>query len=419
MNVTGKNLAKYAIMAFPLSFAGMPIYIYAPDFYSATLGVSLASIGTVLLFLRIIDAIQDPLIGYLSDKFSNYSKLIFLIGTISLGLGFYMLFNPLDNNYKVIWFAFSVLLATTGFSIVTINLNALGGIWSDNYNDKTKISATREAFSLIGLMLAAALPTYLTKDFGEVKGFHYYSIIMLAILFVSFVIFKFLWLNNFDKRNNTEFDISFKNIFKPIKANKSFFIVYFFSVFASSIPAILIVFFVRDKLKLEESLGIFLISYFIAAAASMPVWHKISKAKSKLFAWQSSMILAIITFIWAFFLNEKEFYQYLIICITSGFAFGAELSLPPSILADKVQKNSVTSEYSVLTFLLKSGLAIAAGSILPILEEIGYQPGNSNPENILNYLSFFYALLPCALKAIAVTLLIFSYKEITNQNKTS
>lgn len=419
MNVNTKNLINYAIMAFPLSFAGMPIYIYAPDFYSATLGVSLASIGTVLLFLRIIDAVQDPLIGYLSDKFSSYSKITFSIGTISLGLGFYMLFNPPENDFKVIWFAFSVLLATTGFSILTINLNALGGIWSDNYNDKTKISATREAFSLIGLMLAAALPTYLTTDFGEIQGFQYYSIIMLAILFASFVIFKFFWLNNFDRRDNTEFDTSFSNIFKPIKANKSFFIVYFFSVFASSIPAILIVFFVRDRLKLEDSLGIFLISYFLAAASSMPIWHKISKSKSKLFAWQASMLLAIITFIWAFFLNEKAFYQYLVICITSGIAFGAELSLPPSILADKVQKNSVTSEYSVLTFLLKSGLAIAAGSILPILENIGYQPGESNPSNILTYLSFCYALLPCVLKALAVILLIIFYKEIAKQNKSS
>ena len=65
------NLFGYSILAFPIAFAGIPIYIHAPDFYSATLGVSLATLGVTLLVLRIIDALQDPLIGYLSDKYSH------------------------------------------------------------------------------------------------------------------------------------------------------------------------------------------------------------------------------------------------------------------------------------------------------------------------------------------------------------
>lgn len=66
--IPAKALLTYGALAFPLSFAGLPIYLHAPDFYAVTLAQPLASLGLVLLALRLIDAFQDPLIGSLSDR---------------------------------------------------------------------------------------------------------------------------------------------------------------------------------------------------------------------------------------------------------------------------------------------------------------------------------------------------------------
>ncbi|HMY40567.1 MAG TPA: MFS transporter, partial [Marinagarivorans sp.] len=60
---------RHGLLALPLTFAGLPIYIHAPDYYAVELGIPLATIGFLLLVLRIIDAVQDPLIGALSDRF--------------------------------------------------------------------------------------------------------------------------------------------------------------------------------------------------------------------------------------------------------------------------------------------------------------------------------------------------------------
>lgn len=119
--VNKKNLFGYSIMAFPLAFAGIPLYIHAPDFYSATLGLPLATIGAILLVLRLFDAFQDPIIGYFSDKYNYRRKQIVLLGIIFLGLGFYVVFNPLESF--ILSFVFGVFFATTGFSIISINLN--------------------------------------------------------------------------------------------------------------------------------------------------------------------------------------------------------------------------------------------------------------------------------------------------------
>ena len=47
------------------------------------------------------------------------------------------------------------------------------------------------------------------------------------------------------------------------------------------------------------------------------------------------------------------------------------------------------------------GLALAAFTVLPLLEQSGFIPGQSNSREALSTLTFAYVALPCALKLIA------------------
>ncbi len=396
-NLKTYSIIFYAIMAFPLAFAGVPLYIHAPDFYEGNFNISLATLGVSLLFLRIIDAVQDPLIGYISDKYYSKRKAIFITGIFLLAAGFYALFNPSEVN-TIVWFCASVFIATTGYSIISINLNALGGVWSADKNEKTRISSFREFFGLAGLILAAALPSILLSDNSSLKAFSVYSIIMVAVLLVSSLIFIRLWLSKTDLGNQHSEKISFTKFKTSISEKKKFFLVYFISMLASSIPAVLIIFYVRDVIGHEQHLGLFLVAYFLAGAVYMPIWNYLSKRFGKLNSWLVSMMLAVATFIWAYFLGNNDFYPYLIVCILSGLAFGAELSLPPSILADKVNNTTYTTDYSVLAFLSKAALALATGFALPLLEYTGN-------------LNFLYALLPCLIKLVSIFILISFLKK--------
>jgi GPH family glycoside/pentoside/hexuronide:cation symporter len=60
---SGARLPSYSLFAALLAAAGLPIYIHAPKFYVDEFGVSLAALGTVLFGLRLIDVVQDPLLG--------------------------------------------------------------------------------------------------------------------------------------------------------------------------------------------------------------------------------------------------------------------------------------------------------------------------------------------------------------------
>ena len=66
-------LPGYALFAAMLASAGLPIYIHAPKFYVDEYGVSLVGLGGALFLLRLIDFVQDPLLGWLSDRLRKHS----------------------------------------------------------------------------------------------------------------------------------------------------------------------------------------------------------------------------------------------------------------------------------------------------------------------------------------------------------
>ena len=69
MQISNKNLISYSLLAFCLSFMGLPLYIYLPNYYADNFGVTLQNIAIILFVTRLIDAVQDPIFGIFSDKY--------------------------------------------------------------------------------------------------------------------------------------------------------------------------------------------------------------------------------------------------------------------------------------------------------------------------------------------------------------
>jgi Na+/melibiose symporter-like transporter len=187
-----------------------------------------------------------------------------------------------------------------------------------------------------------------------------------------------------------------------------------FSVFtvngiAAAIPATLFLFFANDRLALPQYAGLFLVLYFIAGAISMPVWAAAARRHGERRAWLASMALAIATFVWAYTLTSGAAVAYSAICILSGFALGADLALPPALLAAVIGDakhigKHEGSYFGIWNWATKMNLALAAGISLPLLEVLGYKTGTTDAQG-LHALAIAYALLPCILKTLAAILL--------------
>ena len=244
-NLSVSNLLCYGVLALPLAFAGMPLYIHAPDFYAVQYQVPLATLGIILLLMRAFDAIQDPLIGVLSDRYASKRFAIMAVGICLFGISFYMLFHP-QQERVVAWFAVSMVLATTAFSIISINLYSLGAILSKDTHEKTRIVSYREVFGLIGLILASILPTLLQNNAEPKTAFHQLSMVFIMVLAITSIIF--LW--GAPKHTSSLKKEKHSNGFlKSLsKTHLMFFVIYGLSLLASAIPAVLVIFFIRDAL---------------------------------------------------------------------------------------------------------------------------------------------------------------------------
>lgn len=172
---------------------------------------------------------------------------------------------------------------------------------------------------------------------------------------------------------------------------------------AAALPATLFLFFVADVLQAESYSGALLALYFVAGAASLPLWVSLAARLGRVAAWLLAMLLAMLAFAGAGLLGAGDLGWFAAICIASGLALGADLALPAAIAADLGERQGRAGAcFGVWNFAAKLNLALAAGLALPLLALLGYAPGT--PEG-LPALSFAYALLPLLFKAAAAALL--------------
>ena len=160
-----KVLSKTTIYAhgslgLPLAVIGYPLAIWIPAHYSGGLGISLATVGTILMLARLTDVVTDPLVGELSDRWRTRigrRRPWLLIGSPLMMLGVYNLFIPDEGvgvGYFLVWLAIFFL----GSTMIALPHRAWGAELSPDYHQRSRVTAGREIYVLIGLLMAAAVP---------------------------------------------------------------------------------------------------------------------------------------------------------------------------------------------------------------------------------------------------------------------
>ena len=176
---TGHILA-YGLLGLPLAFAALPIYVHVPHYYAETAGMQLALLGAILLGTRLLDAGIDPWLGWLADRVAR-PRMVAIAFMLS-AIGFVALLNPPTQN-AAFWLIGSLTLTYVGFSAASVAYQAWGADIGLNSGLRTRLTAAREGFGLLGVVLAAALPTLLAANLSE--GIERLSWILPPLLLVA------------------------------------------------------------------------------------------------------------------------------------------------------------------------------------------------------------------------------------------
>lgn len=403
---TRQTLA-YGALAAPLAFGGLPLYIHAPDFYAADLGVGLAALGLMLAVLRIADAIQDPLVGWAGDRWPGARPAMMVAGGVILSLGVAGLFAPAGAGVPgglLGWFAAMMLLASLGHSLIGVNLTTFGGVWRAAPAAKARISGAREGAGLIGLILAVTLPAALAPMLGRQGALLVLAGVLALGLTVCLPVFL-RW------RRDVVLELTPQPGAAPDwRALAGFYGVVALVLLSAALPAALILMLVRDLLGAEDLAGLFLLAYFLAALPGAWLAARLAARHGAARVWAGALILSVGGFAGALALEPGATGLFLVICLATGLTFGADLVLPPAILSERIgaarAEGAATRAHAGLAFLTKAALALAGALALPLLAQAGFRPGAANTEQALDALRWLYGGLPLGLRLLAIALLV-------------
>ena len=377
-----------------LGAVGLPIYLHAPKYFSDTYGVSLASLGAIMFVLRVVDFVQDPLLGRLS-AIGVASHRVLSLGAGALiiagALGLFIIAAPINPT---IWFALSLILLFTGYSLSVILLYTHA---ANNFADIAQpiVARWREAGQLIGICLSAIAPTLFT-GISHVP----YTLFgggLIGVTVVAILLMHNIWSDN-AVSTSEKFTLAV-----PDARIHPYLILAFVNAIPVAITSTLFLFYVEYAIGSATASGPLLLLFFGAAAVSVPIWTILANKYAIEWVLGMAMLASLVAFVVTFTLGAGDIVAFAIICGVTGVLTGADLTLLPMIFIKFLQRTDVPSEeaFGYWSLSSKLALALAVGLVLPGLEVSGFDPASPTPLGIYN-LSVAYALVPSVLKICAI-----------------
>ena len=356
----GKATAAHTAEPLPLrtkllygapSFAGaamvIPIFIHMPKFYADVVLVPLGYLAMAIAIARSLDALSDPLMGWISDH--THTRLgrrrpYMLIGAPLCGVAFFCLLNPpasLTGGRAAIWFGVTFILYFIFHTVYVLPHYALGPELTQNYHERSTLFAWRESFTILGTIVAAAAPGVMMQAFHMTERQVFFRLgiffgVLLSVLYGLLVL---------TVKERPDFVTRESNPLVPgvrrALRNRPFGILlgsYVVGSISGAIPATMMPFFNAYVIRPANPtfwLSMLLLGYFAFGFISLPFWVAVARRVGKLNAYLASFFLGITGGGAMFLLGPGDTWWLLVMICWAGFGFGAGLFLTPSMQADE------------------------------------------------------------------------------------
>jgi len=411
------TLVAYGAPALPLAALVLPVYVFLPQFYATQVGLGLSAVGTLLVLARLWDVATDPLIGVLSDRVATRfgrRRPWVVAGTPVVMLAVWHLFVPPDGAGPAHLLVWSLLLYV-GWTMMILPLSAWGAELSPDYHERSRISAFREGFVVIGTLAALAVPAALGYVDADEAGPALRVVAIMVVVLLPLCVAALVLRTPEPPRVRRE-RVSLRQGIAVLARNapmRRLVSAYLLNGVANGLPATLFLLFVANVLEESDKAGVLLFVYFLSGIVAVPVWVRLSYRFGKHRVWSGAMIWACVVFVWVPLLGPGDLWLFAAVCVLTGVSLGADLVLPASMQADVVDLDTLeTGEqrtgvfFAIWGMVTKLALAGAVGLAFPLLDLAGFEDGARNSATALFALSGLYALAPVIFKAAAIVLMV-------------
>jgi GPH family glycoside/pentoside/hexuronide:cation symporter len=431
---TNKNFASYGIGQVADITAYQTFTFLVFTFYFAVIGINVILITIGFIIWSIWNSINDPFIGYLSDRtHTKWGRRLpfIIISTIPLGLLTFLLFLPpktfgiTDQVSNFMYFLIIIIAFEFFFTMYDLNFTALFPELFMDLKERTKANLFRQSFLIIGLFMAFILPGLFISDYSDPSSLPQFQVFGMVIAFV--IIIPALFFLRFSPREKAIFQEDYKQALSFIGSIK---LCLKSKSFRWYIPAEVANWFVYGMLPtivplygkfvlgITDTLllSLLLAFSFISVAIFMnvlwkPLVQKIGPRKS----WLISMTIFIASLAPLMFIEDAMI--GLIIFFLIGIGMGGSIYIIDIIISDICDEDEVNtgarhegSYYGVNMFLMHLSTVFVFLAISLVFTSVGwevFEPTKVTPRVILG-LRLLMFIFPASALVLAL-LVIYKY----------
>lgn len=435
--LTWKNIVGYGLGDVANNFAFAMGAMFLLNYYTDTAGISAAVAGTMLLLVRIFDAIADVVVGRIVDstqtRFGKFRPFI-LFGAVPLMIFSVLVFSVpsfLSENYKILYMYLTYMGLGVVYSLVNIPYGSLSTVMTQDPQERAKLGAARTIMaSLTYTLLAFAIAPAINSHYGHAQATYTLYTCILAAAGVA--LYGICFAATRENITRIVEQPSLRISLVTVKRNRPLIILCFVAittltgVFSLSAAGIYYVRYILNDMSYFS--GLIFIQTFLGAILSAPLTPGLVRRFGKKSTFLLGSLIAALSYtILFFFLSSSVYIAFFLFACAS---FGASLSMTVmwALEADTVEygeyKTGVRIEgltYSLFSFTRKCGQALGGSIPAFILVMFGYVSNQPQTAETLTGIKLSVALVPALCLFLSFTGMCFyplnekKYQEIVGE----
>lgn len=398
---------RYAIGMFGTSIPINMFKTYAAAFYVMGRGITTQQLSLVIFIYTFVDAIDNPVYGFLSDRTRTpwgRRRPWLIIGAPLLALCFVAFFNApsfLQGNSLFVYMLLMYILTGTLDSLLNANYGALFPELFRTDAQRAKTNALRQAFQLVAMVISIALTPMVTSALG-----YGLTAVIYGILAATVIIFCALGCHETGFEEKPEKPQLLATI-KDIITNPKFWIFGFANAFYSAAMALVMAavpFYVKYTLGLNDMTNTILLGVvLLLAMAGVIVWANLVKKFGLMPVWRAALIVLALAFVPLYFVTGLV--GAVLACLGVGIGFAGAITtmdlIGARIMDEDTQKHGLRREgtyASTMGFMNRLSGFFTSLAFLLVGNLYGFESGDNPGPNPSAAARFLLALFPfCAM----------------------
>tara|TARA_R110002050_G_C8963169_1_gene514812 strand:+ start:19886 stop:21226 length:1341 start_codon:yes stop_codon:yes gene_type:complete len=402
------------------------MFLIITFFYTDVYGLKATDMALMFLLVRLIDAITDPLMGLITDKFTTKwgrYRPYFLYLSVPFGISVFLTFITPDFDYtgKLIYAYITYIFVTIMFTSVTIPYISLIGVLTSDPQERLSANGYRLFFAKVAAFLVSIVVPIMAESLGKNDIARGYQIAMGTMALLGTLLFIFCFYTTKERVEHVVDKTPLFEQFKLLIKNGQWTLLFgvcFTGTVGYVIRGSVAIFYAKYFLGGDASVqSTFMGTGVAAAILAMPVSTYITKryCKVKLFKY-TQLAVGAISLAMFFFIKPGDMVLAYVLYFILSFVVDLHAPVFWSAIAEAVDYGHAESgkrvsglSFGGISFAQKAGMGVAGAAVGYLLDFFEYIPDGVQSDRTLIGLALMLTIIPGVFHVIMGGLM-FRYK---------